>query len=59
MNEGKGEKSRLQPIGRFLQRRMMWATGLTGNKIKNWQQCQQCANATIDEDGGEVDTLDC
>ena len=37
VNQGKGTKFRLKPIGRYLQRRMMWVSGLTGEAIQHFK----------------------
>ena len=42
-NRGKGNQSRLLPIGQFLQRHMMWATGLEGKDIEAWKKRQAAA----------------
>ena len=35
-NAGKGRKSRLLPIGRWLQRRVIWLCGYDGEYIESW-----------------------
>ena len=46
-NNGRGKRTRLKPIGRWLQRRMMWATGLTGDNIEDL--LESCTTITNEE----------
>ena len=56
VNQGKGKKSRLKPVGRYLQRRMMWATGLTEKMIEEY--FDRLNNNEVDGEEENESTLD-
>lgn len=54
-NGGLGRKSRLLPIGRWLQRRVIWLCGYDGDYIDNWVKENPGARRSGDVGGGGED----